>query len=203
MTDEEERLRCELSGRSLDGLAATAIFGGGEAFLKPDHHLVIAQEPIPEGEGDRVVAAMAIGPSWLNEDTTSKIFDIQGYLLPYFAIDSPGAPGQFGAMARAARRNIDRRAAGIGVMEIGDTAAANLIEGRFRCLALGVNEKPNSLEVARDRTIEGAMGLVALTAVVRFPRPFADMIHGIPNPFADISRVLPEVRLPDRHLLPA
>lgn len=31
MTDEEERLRCELSGRSLDGLAATAIFGGGRS----------------------------------------------------------------------------------------------------------------------------------------------------------------------------
>lgn len=148
------------------------------------------------------MAAMAIGPSWLNGDTTDKIFDIQGYLLPYFAIDSSGAPGQFGAMAAAARRSIDRRAAGIGVMEIGDTAAANLTEDRFRRLAPGVNEKPHSLEVARDRTIEGTMGSVALTAVVRFPRPFADIIHGIPNPFADISRIFPELRRPDRHLLP-
>lgn len=35
VTDEEERLRCELSGRSLDGLAATAIFGGVKRSLSP------------------------------------------------------------------------------------------------------------------------------------------------------------------------
>lgn len=145
---------------------------------------------------------MAIGPSWLDGDTTSKIFDIQGYLLPPSAINSPGAPGRFGAMAKAARQNIDGRAAGIGVTEIDTAVTTNLTEEHFRYLAPGVNKNPHSLEVRQDRTMERTMGQVALTAVVRFPRPFADIIHDIPNPLANIRRALPEVHLPDRRLIP-
>lgn len=146
---------------------------------------------------------MAIGSSWLNSDATGKILDIQGYLLPYFAINSADAPRQFGMMARAARRGIDKRAAGIGVMEIGGSVAIDDAKVYFRRLASGVNENPNAIEARIDRTIEEDLGQAALTAVVRFPRPFADIIHDIPNPFADISQILPEVRWPDRHLIPA
>ncbi|MDO4773808.1 MAG: hypothetical protein Q4A37_01640 [Candidatus Saccharibacteria bacterium] len=176
--------------------------GGGEAFADPENHIVVAREAIPESEGERVVAAMAIANTWLHNDTTAKLFAVQGYMLPMFAVDEASAPGQFGALARAARRGVDRRARGVGVLEIGDRSAVRKAESRFRRLAAGVNERPYALEIRRDDSMEKELAQVALTATVRFPRPFADTVHGIPNPFLEIGRIFPEVSRPDRHLLP-
>lgn len=210
---QEEMLRNQLAQYTLGQFVAISKLGEAAAFTDYENHIIAALGPIPESKDFRPVAVAAIHSAWLEDNEVAALFDIRGYMLPYWASEQPSAPKLFGEVINAARSKggICTDAKGVGLRVLGDQPKElRAAEKNFRMLARGVNHNPNAVEVHYDTDIEQLLGRTALTAAVRFPGRFDWLKDLIPQPSRGASISIPthpgripKVHTPSDCLVPA